>query len=101
MSLFVVVLIIKFITINNQRFFNKKEIILLGDTYCDLGIKTADQPIENDFRHIYDLNELFSFKQLIQEPTRVILTTFLLTDHIAMTCLDNIVSSGVLSSYYE
>ena len=42
-----------------------------------------------------DLYELFSFKQLIEEPTRVTLTTSSIIDHIATTSARNIVKSGV------
>ena len=72
-----------------------KEIILLGDTNCDLTPKLAEQPIDNNSKHMLDLYELFSFKQLVQEPTRVTLTTSSIIDHIATTCARNIVKSGV------
>ena len=42
-----------------------------------------------------DLYELFSFKQLIEEPIRVTLTTSSIIDHIATTSARNIVKSGV------
>ena len=42
---------------------------------------------------VYDL---FSFKYLIQEPTSFSLTTSSLIDHIATTCPNNFVDSGVL-----
>ena len=77
-----------------------KEIILLGDTNCDLATKQAEQPIDNDTKHVTSLYELFSFKQLI----RVILTTSSIIDHIATTCARNIVECGVhkvsLSDHY-
>ena len=78
-------------------FFDKegKEIILLGDTNCDLTPKQAEQPIDNNSKHMLDLYELFSFKQLVEEPTRVTLTTSSIIDHIATTCARNIVKSGV------
>ena len=72
-----------------------KEIILLGDTNCDLTPKQAEQPIDNNSKHMLDLYELFSFKQLIEEPTRVTLTTSSIIDHIATTSARNIVKSGV------
>ncbi len=72
-----------------------KEIILLGDTNCDLTPKQDGQPIENDSKHMSDIYELFSFKQLIEEPTRVTLTTSSIIDHIATTKVPNIVESGV------
>ena len=40
--------------------------------------------------------ELFSFKQLIEEPTRVTLITATVIDHVATTCPKNIIKSGVL-----
>ena len=46
-----------------------KEIIVLGDTNCDLTTKQANQPIDNDTGHVTSLYELFSFNQLIKEPT--------------------------------
>ena len=72
-----------------------KEIILLGDTNCDLTPKLAEQPIDNNSKHMLDLYESFSFKQLVEEPTRVTLTTSSIIDHIATTCARNIVKSGV------
>ena len=72
-----------------------KEIILLGDTNCDLTPEQAEQPIDNNSKHMLDLYELFSFKQLVEEPTRVTLTTSSIIDHIATTCARNIVKSGV------
>ena len=42
-----------------------------------------------------DLYELFSFKQLIDRPTRVTLATSSIIDHIATTIARNIVKSGV------
>ena len=72
-----------------------KEIILLGDTNCYLTPKQAEQPIDNNSKHMLDLYELFSFKQLVEEPTRVTLTTSSIIDHIATTCARNIVKSGV------
>ena len=56
-----------------------KEIILLGDTNCDFVGCEADQPRDNNTKNLCDLYELFSFKQLIGEPTRVTLTTSLTT----------------------
>ena len=72
-----------------------KEIILLGDTNCDLTPKQAEQPIDNNSKHMLVLYELLSFKQLVEEPTRVTLTTSSIIDHIAITCARNIVKSGV------
>eukprot|EP00794_Sanderia_malayensis_P016541 gene16541-18216_t len=78
-------------------FFDKegKEVILLGDTNCDLTPKQAEQPIDNNSKHLLGLYELSSFKQLVEEPTRVTLTTSSIIDHIATTRARNIVKSGV------
>ena len=51
-------------------------------------------PIDNNSKHMLDLYELFSFKQLIEEPTRITLTTPSIIDHIATTRARNIVKSG-------
>ena len=72
-----------------------KEIILLGDTNCDLTITAPDQPAKNNSKHICSLYELFSLNQLIEEPTRVTLTSFSIIDHIATTSARNIIESGV------
>ena len=81
-----------------------KEIILLGDTNCDLAKKSTDQTLDNNAKHISSLYELFSFKQLIEEPTRVTLDTATVIDHVATTCPRNIMKSGVhevsLSDHY-
>ena len=72
-----------------------KETILFRDTNCDLTPKQAEQPIDNNSKHILDLYELFSFKQLIEEPTRVTLNSSSIIDHIATTRARNIVKSGL------
>ena len=48
-----------------------KETILLGDTNCDLTIRAPELPTDNNSKHICSLYELFSFRQIIDEPTRV------------------------------
>ena len=72
-----------------------KEIIFLGDTNCDLAKRAPDQPAENNSKHICSLYELFSLKQLIEEPTRATLTTSSIIDHIATISARNIIESGV------
>ena len=72
-----------------------KEMILLGDTNCDLTRRSSDQLMDNNAKHMADIYELFSFKQLVEEPTRVTLETATLIDHIATTCARNIVKTGV------
>ena len=76
-----------------------KETILLGDTNCDLAKKSTDQAPDNNAKHISSLQELFSFKQLIEEPTRVTLDTATVIDHVATTCPRNIIKSGELELY--
>ena len=83
----------------------EKEIILLGDTNCDLKtVKQNEQSAEGNSKHICRIYELFNFQQLIEEPTRVTLNTAAIIDHIARTCSKNIVNSGVykmaLSDHY-
>ena len=60
--------------------------------------------MDYNLKHMLDLCELFSFKQLIEEPTRVTLNTSSIIDHIATTRARNIVKSGVyevsLSDHY-
>ena len=73
-----------------------KEIIFLEDTNCDLTKKIGDQPIGNDSRHMCNLYELFSLKQLIEEPTRVTLNTSTIIDHIATTCARDITKSACM-----
>ena len=68
-----------------------KEIILLGDTNCDLAKKPIHKTLDNNAKHISSLYELFSFK----DPTRVTLDTATVIDHVATTCPRNIMKSGV------
>ena len=72
------------------------EIILLGDTNCDLIKKPIDKTLDNNAKHISSLYELFSFKQLIEDPPRVTLDSATVIDHVATTCPRNIMKSGVL-----
>ena len=81
-----------------------KEIILMGDINCDLSPELLELSPVGNSRHLLNLYQLFSFKQIIKEPTRVTLTTSTLIDHITTTCTDNILDLGVhkiaLSDYY-
>ena len=78
--------------------------ILLGDTNCDLTRRQDEKLIDNNAKHMANIYELFSFKQLIEEPTRVTLETATIIDHIATTCARDIVKAGVhevsLSDHY-
>ena len=58
--------------------------------------QSTDQAPDNYAKHISSLYELFSFKQLIEEPTRATLDTATVIDHVASTCPRNIIKSGVL-----
>ncbi len=87
-----------------------KEIILLGDTNCDILAKYSktghvsinDLPAHS--LHLLEIYNLFGFHQLIESPSRETLTTTTLIDHIATTNKSNIVTSGVhktsLSDHY-
>ena len=52
----------------------KKELILFGDTNCDLFNRVVGLITEGNAKHICNLYELFSFTQPIEEPTRVTLS---------------------------
>ena len=43
----------------------------------------TEQPIDSNTKHMASLYELFSFKQLIEGPTRVTLTISSIIDHVA------------------
>ena len=51
----------------------KEMIILLGETNCDFTKKINHQFKDNNAKHMVNLYELFSLKQLVVEPTRVTL----------------------------
>ena len=70
-----------------------KEIILLGDTNCDLTTKQAEQPIDNDTKHMTCLYGLFSLSQLMREPIRVTVNSSSIIDHIATDCANSIIKS--------
>ena len=72
-----------------------KEIILMGDINCDLSQECGRSPSDSNARHLLNLYQLFSLKQIIKEPIRVTLTISTLIDHIATTCTDSILDSGV------
>ena len=83
------------------QFFERenKEIILLGDTNCDLLAveKEVSLNVEhNDTKRIEELYQLYGLTQLISEPTRETCRTSTLIDHIAVSAASNIVESGVL-----
>ena len=75
-----------------------KEIILLGDTNCDLFNHALGQSVENNTRYLCDIYELFSLEQLINEPTRVTPSSTTIIDHIATTSANNIAQAGVFET---
>ena len=81
-----------------------KEMILMGDTNCDLSKDSIESPLNSNSRRIQRLYEMFSLQQIIKEPTRVTLTTSTLIDHIATSCIGSILEAGVhkitLSDHY-
>ena len=82
-----------------QFFEREKEIILLGDTNCDL---LAEEEVvslnveHNNTKRIAELYQLYDLIQLIGEPTRETCHTSTLLDYIAVSTASNIVESGVL-----
>ena len=91
------------------RFFESegKEIILLGDTNCDLlnGPKvSSEHPVPSHVKRIYDIYQSYRLEQIINEPTRETTETSTLLDHVVVSNINNIVESGVyrvaLSDHY-
>ena len=79
-----------------------KEIILLGDTNCDLLHRDTacnlDHVIPNHVKRIVNIYDSYGLKQLITEPTRETIHTSTLIDHIAVSNTNNIVESGVMKT---
>ena len=73
--------------------FNR-EIILLGDTNRDL--LSVESSTGSTAEHMQNMFLDFRMKQLISEPTRKTIRTSTLTDHIATTHPNNIVTFGVI-----
>ena len=71
-----------------------KEITLIGGTNCDF----LDRAIDSDYNsmNLSNVYDLFSFKQLIQEPTRENLESRTIIDHIANNSERNIGHHGVI-----
>ena len=76
-----------------------KEIILLGDTNCDVA-PAHDASLSSDFpnntKRILEFYNSFGLKQLISEPTRETTDTSTIIDHIAVSNPSNVVESGVI-----
>ena len=81
-----------------------KEMILMGDTNCDLSKDSIENPITSYSRRIRRLYEMFSLQQIIKEPTRVTLTTSTFIDHIVTYYIGSILEARVhkitLSGHY-
>ena len=80
-----------------------KEIILLGDTNCD--VTSVDSPqtdsnqnLPNSTKCLLDLYNSFGLKQLISEPTRETIDASSIINHIAVSNHFNVVESGVLKT---
>ena len=84
-----------------------KEIILLGDTNCDILPKyfkegnANSNDLSTHSHRLLEIYDLFGFHQLIESPTRETLVTTTLIDHIATTSKTNIVSSGIHKSSFS
>ena len=82
-------------------FFDRenKEILIVGDTNCDLLKVTStemDSNLVGNSMHMRNIYSLFGFKQVIKEPTSETLDSSSLIDHVATNLPANIVDSGVL-----
>ena len=73
----------------------EKELILLGDTNCDFTVKEG-VVMDSNAKHLTNIYELFTFKQLITEPIRVTANSSSVIDHIVTTSPRNIVTAGVI-----
>ena len=72
-----------------------KEIILIGDTNCDVSQLALDQPTDNAVQHMPNIYELLSFSQLIKELTQATLNTSTIIDHVATTASRSMLKSSV------
>ena len=69
--------------------------MLLGDTNCDFACKPTEELSDNNAKHLRSIYDLFSFTQLVKEPTRVTLeaATLMDMDHITTTFSNNLLES--------
>ena len=81
-----------------------KEIIILGDTNCDVRAPQDDHDIPPYTKRLMEFYDTFGLLQLISEPTRETASSSTVIDHIATNDPRNVVESGVLqaciSDYY-
>ena len=76
-----------------------KEIILLGDTNCDVAPArdvSSSSDLPNNTKRILEFYNSFGLKKLISEPTRETTDTSTITDHITVSNPSNVVESGVV-----
>lgn len=78
------------------------EVILLGDTNCDISQKNVDlndnlqlRNMKAHFNRIFDLCNLFGFHQLSRNAARETMKSSTLIDHIATTNKSNVVEAVV------
>ena len=71
-----------------------KEIILLGDTNCNLSPETSEK--DSNAKNLNSIYNLLNFKQIIKEPTRECLLSRTVTDHIETNLQRNILLSRVI-----
>ena len=74
------------------------EIVLMGNTNCDLSKDSMHTPLNSNSRRIQKRYEIFSLQQIIKEPTRVTIITSKLIDHIATSYIG--AHYIALSDYY-
>ena len=80
-----------------------KEIILLGDTNCDLSsalnpLQCLNSDVPSCTKYMLDFYNSFGLKQLITEPTRETVDTATIIDHVATSNPSNVVESGVVKT---
>ena len=77
-----------------------KEIILLGDTNCNL-MNNETVTSHSHVQALENIYQQFGFSQIIREATRVTVTTSTLIDHIAVSNKLNILESGVIKTTFS
>ena len=77
-----------------------KEIILLGDTNCNL-MNNKTVTSHSHVQALENIYQQFGFSQIIREATRVALATSTLIDHIAVSNKLNILESGVVKTTFS
>ena len=69
-----------------------------------LAVKENDRLTDGNAKHLSNIYNIYSLKQLIKDPTRATCSSSTIIDHIATSCFKNIIESGVyeigISDYY-